>query len=149
MRAVVQRVKKASVTVNNAIVAQINRGFLVFIGISQEDTVQDRHYIIHKLVNLRIFEDEESKMNRSIRDIDGQLLLVSQFTLYGDCRKGNRPSFVEAMAPMQAADFYEQFVKECSETYPKTSSGIFQATMDIGLINDGPVTILIDSRKLF
>jgi len=149
MRAVVQRVKKASVTVHDDIVAQIDRGLVALIGITQEDTIQDRQYMIHKLINLRIFEDAECKMNRSIQDINGQLLLVSQFTLYGDCRKGNRPSFIEAMAPMQAADFYEQFVKECREAYPQTSSGIFQATMDIGLINDGPVTILIDSRKLF
>lgn len=149
MRAVIQRVKKASVTVDNTIVAQIDTGLLVFIGITQDDTIQDREYMIHKLLHLRIFEDGDSKMNRSIQDIDGQLLLVSQFTLYGDCKKGNRPSFIAAMAPVQAAIFYEQFVKECSEAYKKTSSGIFQATMDIGLINDGPVTILIDTRKQF
>ena len=149
MRAVVQRVKQASVTINNNVVADIGIGLMVLIGIAAEDTAKDRAYLINKLLNLRIFCYDEGKMNRSIQDIDGQLLLVSQFTLYGDCRKGNRPSFITAMPPGEAQSFYEQFVAECQAAYPRTSSGIFQADMDVALINDGPITILIDTAKQF
>ena len=149
MRAVVQRVKQASVTINNSVVADIGIGLMVLIGIAAEDAAKDRAYLINKLINLRVFDDDEGKMNRSIQDINGQLLLVSQFTLYGDCRKGNRPSFIAAMPPAEAQSFYEQFVAECQVGYPKTYSGVFQAEMDVSLINHGPITILIDTAKQF
>ncbi len=149
MRAVVQRVKQASVTIDNQVVADIGTGLMALIGIAQEDTDKDRAYLINKLLNLRVFEDDEGKMNRSLQDTDGELLLVSQFTLYGDCRKGNRPSFISAMPPGQAQGFYEQFVAECQASYPKTKSGIFQADMDVALVNHGPITILIDTSKQF
>ncbi|MEX0849848.1 MAG: D-aminoacyl-tRNA deacylase [Candidatus Dependentiae bacterium] len=147
MRAIIQRVKKASVTVNNEAVAGIDKGLLVFIGIAHNDTVADRAYLINKIVKLRIFEDLDGNMNRSITDVEGEILLVSQFTLYGDVKKGNRPSFIQAMKPDEAKNFYQQFVVEFQSEYVKVETGIFQADMDVALINSGPVTILIDSHK--
>ncbi len=147
MRAVIQRVKQASVTVDNTVIAEINMGLLVLIGITKDDTAADRAYLTNKLVKLRIFPDEQGIMNRSVQDVGGEILLVSQFTLYGDCSKGNRPSFGLAMAPEQAKVFYEQFVQEVRFAYSKISSGQFQADMDVSLINWGPVTIILDSKR--
>ncbi len=149
MRSVVQRVKRASVTVNDQTVGQINAGLLVLLAVGQGDSVNDLTWMVDKLVGLRIFEDEEGKMNRSILDMGGELLVVSQFTLYGDCRKGKRPSFSSAAPPEQAKDMFEKSVEAIRSYGLKVETGIFQAEMDVELINDGPVTILLDSEKKF
>lgn len=149
MRSVVQRVKRASVTVNDQTVGQINAGLLVLLAVGQGDSVNDLTWMVDKLVGLRIFEDEEGKMNRSILDMGGELLVVSQFTLYGDCRKGKRPSFSSAAPPEQAKDMFEKSVEAIRCYGLKVETGIFQAEMDVELINDGPVTILLDSEKKF
>ncbi len=147
MRAIIQRVKQASVVTKRGVIAEIRAGILVLVGISKDDTSADRAYLANKLVKLRIFPDENGNMNRSVQDVGGDILLVSQFTLYGDCSKGNRPSFGLAMAPEQAKKFYEQFVLEVQSVYPKVSSGQFQAEMDVSLINWGPITIILDSKR--
>jgi len=149
MRAVVQRVKTASVTVSGDIVGQIEQGFLVLLGITGEDSQEDIVYLASKLCGLRVFEDDDGKMNRSIQDVGGSMLIVSQFTLYGDCRKGRRPSFVEAARPEIALLLYESFVAEVRGQGVPVATGIFQADMDVALVNDGPVTLLLDSRKAF
>jgi len=149
MRAVVQRVKKSKVTVEDKIVGEINQGLMVLLGVGQEDSDSDVLYLTEKLVNLRIFEDSEGKMNKSLLDIGGELLVVSQFTLYGDCRKGRRPGFDSAAKPDVAKELYNNFVNKCSEYGINTETGIFQADMLVDISNDGPVTILLDSKKEF
>ena len=149
MRAVIQRVKSASVSVNNELVSEIGQGLLIFLGIAHTDTQTDLEYIANKIVNLRIFEDTDQKMNCSLFDTNGEALVVSQFTLYGDCRKGRRPSFIDAARPDVANDLYEQFITTLEQLNIPTKGGTFQAMMDVQLINDGPVTILLDSDKQF
>ncbi len=149
MRAVIQRVKSASVTVDNEIIGKIGKGILVLLGISVNDLEKDALYLLEKTLNLRIFEDSEDKMNLSLLDISGELLVVSQFTLYGDTRKGRRPSFIEAAPPEKANALYEYFVSAAKQKLLQVETGKFQAMMDVELINDGPVTILLDSNKNF
>ena len=149
MRAVVQRVKSASVTVDNEPVSEIGAGVLVFLGVAHDDTATELAYIANKVANLRIFEDEDGKMNRSLLETGGAALVVSQFTLYGDCRKGRRPSFINAARPEVANALYEQFINALEQQNIPTQGGTFQAMMDVQLINDGPVTILLDSDKQF
>lgn len=149
MRAVVQRVKEASVTVDNQIVGNISKGLLVFLGVGEGDSKADLNYIVDKTLGLRIFEDENDKMNLSVQDINGEILVVSQFTLYGDVRKGKRPSFIKSAHPEIGNAFYEEFIRKINEAGIKAESGKFGAHMDINLVNDGPVTILIDSKKDF
>lgn len=146
MRAVLQRVKNASVTVGDRCVGRIGRGILALIGIAKEDTLRDMQWMADKIVGLRIFETTEGKLDKSLLDIKGELLLVSQFTLYGDCSKGRRPSFSDAMGAGEAKAFFEQFVSKVREKVEKVETGVFQASMDVALVNDGPVTIIIDSR---
>lgn len=150
MRAVVQRVKSSSVTVGGEVIGEIGRGLNILLGIKEDDTEADMDYIIQKIVNLRIFEDETGKMNRSLLDMGGELLVVSQFTLYGDCRKGRRPSFIRS-GPVEAAKAkYEGFVEKIQEQpVTKIAYGQFQADMDVAILNDGPVTLLLDSEKQF
>jgi D-tyrosyl-tRNA(Tyr) deacylase len=147
MRAVVQRVKTASVEVDGKMVGKIGRGLLVLLGIGKDDSTGDIPWMIDKIINLRIFEKEDGKFDNSLLAIGGELLIVSQFTLYGDCSKGRRPSFSEAMESGQAKDLFELFVERAREKISKVESGIFQASMDISLVNEGPVTIIIDSKK--
>lgn len=149
MRAVVQRVKGASVTVDNEEVGKIDQGFLVLLGVEDADTTDDVAYLAEKVCNLRVFEDDQDKMNLSLVDVKGELLVVSQFTLYGDCRKGRRPSFIAAARPEYANEMYEKFLEECKKHVDKVEHGKFQAHMEVELINDGPVTLLIDSKKNF
>ena len=149
MRAVIQRVKSASVTVDNELVSEIGAGLLIFLGIAHTDAEKELEYIASKIANLRIFEDTDGKMNCSILDTGGEALVVSQFTLYGDCRKGRRPSFIDAARPDVANDLYEQFITTFEQLNIPTKGGTFQAMMDVQLINDGPVTILLDSDKQF
>ena len=149
MRAVIQRVKSASVTVEGTVVSEISKGLLVFLGVAQEDTPADVDYMASKIANLRIFEDNEGRMNLSILDIGGEALVVSQFTLCGDCRKGRRPSFITAARPEKADPLYQVLMDEISRLRVPVKAGIFQAMMDVELINDGPVTIMLDSNKLF
>ncbi len=149
MRAVVQRVNSSKVTVQNRIAAQIGKGINVLIGITHEDTEKDVLYILDKIVNLRIFEDKEGKMNLSVKDIGGSILAVSQFTLYGDVRKGKRPSFTQAAEYQKAEKLYEAFILKAKETGLDVQSGIYGADMCVEIHNDGPVTILIDSEKTF
>lgn len=149
MRAVIQRVKCSSVKVNGEIVGEINRGLNVLLGIAKGDTSEDVKYLKDKIINLRIFEDEEGKLNKSLLDIGGDLLIVSQFTLYGDCRKGRRPNFMEALGGEEAQRLYEEFVSSCKDHIGKVGTGIFGADMDVHIINDGPVTLLLDSGKNF
>lgn len=147
MKLVVQRVKKADVSVDQKIVGKINHGFLVLLGIKNTDTQKDADYLVRKLINLRIFTDENDKMNLSIQAVNGELLIISQFTLYGDCKKsGNRPSFTDAARPELAIPLYEYFVNECKKQIPIVETGIFGADMKVNLLNDGPVTIIIDSE---
>lgn len=145
MRLVIQRVSSASVKVEDRIIGSIGRGFLVLVGVTHGDDTAAADYLAKKLVNLRVFEDEAGKMNLALNDVGGSLLLVSQFTLYADCRKGNRPSFVAAAEPNAANELYEYFVRKCRESIPRVETGSFGAHMEVGLINDGPVTIVLDS----
>jgi D-tyrosyl-tRNA(Tyr) deacylase len=149
MRIVVQRVSRAKVTVEGETVGEIGKGILVLLGISDEDSEKEAIYLLDKTLNLRIFEDEAEKMNLSLLDTKGDLLVVSQFTLYGDARKGRRPSFIKAAAPDEANRLYEFFVTEARKQLETVQTGRFQAMMDVELVNDGPVTILLDSDKLF
>ena len=149
MRSVVQRVKSASVTVDGKTVGEIGMGLLILLAIGPEDGQGDLTWMVDKLVGLRIFEDEEEKMNCSVQEVGGEILLVSQFTLYGDCRKGKRPSFSAAAPPEKAKLLFEQIVEETRRRGLKVETGVFQAEMDVALINHGPVTILLDSEKKF
>lgn len=146
MRVVVQRVKHASVTINGTVNGKINNGFLVLLGVQSTDSEQDVDYLVKKVTNLRIFSDENDKMNLSLKDVNGELLIVSQFTLYSNCKEGNRPSFVEAAKPDIAIPLYEYFVSECKKIIPVVETGIFGADMKVNLLNDGPVTIIMDSK---
>ena len=146
MRVVVQRVKHASVTINGTVNGKINNGFLVLLGVQSTDSEQDVDYLVKKVTNLRIFSDENDKMNLSLKDVNGELLIVSQFTLYANCREGNRPSFVEAAKPDIAIPLYEYFVSECKKIIPVVETGIFGSDMKVDLLNDGPVTIIMDSK---
>ncbi len=149
MRAVVQRVTKASVEVDGKIVGEIKNGFLVFLGVCDEDDETDVKYLVEKITNLRVFEDSDGKMNLSLAQINGELLVVSQFTLFGDCRKGRRPSFDKAGKPEKANFLYQEFIKMCKALNFTTEEGVFGADMKVSLLNDGPVTLLLDSKKLF
>lgn len=147
MRAVVQRVSRAKVTVEGTIVGEIERGLLVLLGVTHADDDKDADYLVDKIVNLRIFDDAFGKMNLSLADIDGEMLVVSQFTLYGDTRRGRRPSFIAAAGGEQAVLCYEYFVAKARESINKVATGEFGAMMDVELVNDGPVTIILDSEK--
>ncbi|NLY77300.1 MAG: D-tyrosyl-tRNA(Tyr) deacylase [Tissierellia bacterium] len=149
MRAVVQRVSQANVKVDGEIVGEINKGLLVLLGVGKEDDEKDLDYMVDKILGLRIFEDEQGKMNLSLTDINGELLVISQFTLFGDVKKGKRPSFTDAGNPEMANEYYERFVELARNRGIKTEHGVFAAHMEVGLVNDGPVTILIDSKKTF
>lgn len=149
MRAVVQRVSNANVEVDSQMVGEIKKGLLILLGVEENDTSKDVKYMVDKITNLRIFEDANEKMNLSVRDVEGELMVVSQFTLLGDCRKGRRPSFIEAARPEKANALYEEFVKICKEDKIKVATGKFQTHMHVSLCNDGPVTILVDSNKIF
>lgn len=149
MRCVIQRVTEASVTVEGEVIGQIGRGFMVLIGVSAEDTDKDLKYMAEKVPNLRIFEDEQGKMNLSLKDVGGAILAVSQFTLYGDARGSRRPSFIQAARPEQANALYEQLVAAWRAQGLTVETGRFRAEMQVSLINDGPVTILMDSTKAF
>jgi D-tyrosyl-tRNA(Tyr) deacylase len=149
MRGVVQRVNYAKLSIDNKLYSEISKGLIVYLGIGKDDTAKDIQYLSDKILNLRIFEDSDEKLNLSLLDIKGDLLIVSQFTLYGDCRKGRRPSFDSAAKPQDAKVLYEQFVDECTKFIPNTKTGVFQANMTIDYANDGPVTMILDSTKLF
>ncbi|MGL4344150.1 MAG: D-aminoacyl-tRNA deacylase [Cellulosilyticaceae bacterium] len=149
MRAVVQRVLEASVTIDSECISKIGRGALVLVGIKADDTDQDIEYIVKKISGLRIFEDEEGKMNLSVADIGGEILIVPNFTLYGNAVKGMRPSFIASGSVEEAKNKYEKFVARLKESGVPFKTGVFQADMKVALINDGPVTILLDSSKLF
>ena len=149
MRAVVQRVAKASVSVEDAVVGAIGSGLLVLLGVSKSDTTASADYIVEKLLGLRIFDDQGGRMNLSVREVGGAALVVSQFTLYGDVRRGKRPSFDDAARPEQARELYEYVVAKIREQGVDCATGEFQAMMHVSLVNDGPVTILIDSEKVF
>ena len=145
MRAVVQRVKESTVKTDNEIVGQIGSGLLVLLGVAKNDTAKDADYLANKIINLRIFEDQDGKMNRSLLETGGELLAVSQFTLLADCRKGRRPSFIEAAEPVKAIDLYEKFVNMVRAKGIGVQTGRFRAMMEVALINDGPVTVIIES----
>ncbi len=147
MRAVIQRVAEASVTVDSVVVGRIQRGFLVLLGVAEYDTQEEVIWIAGKIAGLRVFEDSEGMMNLALADVGGSVLLVSQFTLYGDCRKGRRPSFVEAARPEKANALYKSVAAELKGLGFPVETGTFQAHMDVRLLNDGPVTLLLDSRK--
>lgn len=144
MRLLIQRVSKASVKVEGECVGKINKGFLVFLGITHGDTKENVDYLVNKLYNLRVFEDENEKMNLSIKDINGEILIVSQFTLYADTSHGNRPSFINAAKPDEANELYEYFIEKAKQTGLKIEAGIFGTDMKVELLNDGPVTILLE-----
>lgn len=148
MRIVIQRVSNAHVSINGQIHASVQNGFLVLLGIEQEDTNDDIDYLVQKLVNLRVFSDAEGKMNLDIKQIQGDILIISQFTLHASTKKGNRPSFIKAARPGQAIPLYEKFISETSRALSKPClSGVFGADMQVNLVNDGPVTILMDSKN--
>lgn len=149
MRAVIQRVSKGTVSVQNEIVGEINDGIVVLLGISDNDTEQDVEYLVNKIVGLRIFENDEGKFDKSLLDIKGELLVVSQFTLYGDCRKGRRPSFTQAAPHDKAEELYSLFIKKSLQHGIRVETGQFQKEMLVKIHNDGPVTILLDSKKEF
>ena len=149
MRAVIQRVSLAEVKVDADIVGKIDEGLLILLGVEKQDSDEDLKYLYDKITNLRIFEDMQGKMNLSVRDVQGQLLVVSQFTLYADCRKGRRPSFENAASPEKARMYYENFVELAKNDGFKTETGQFQAHMSVMFYNDGPVTLMLDSKKIF
>jgi D-tyrosyl-tRNA(Tyr) deacylase len=146
MRAVVQRTKRSSVSIDNKIIGEINRGLLVLLGVSKDDNKDDADYLVEKIANLRIFEDDDNKMNRSLIETNGEMLVVSQFTLLGDCSKGRRPSFMDAAAPDKANELYEHFVRQVRQKGISVKTGRFRAMMDVSLINEGPVTLIVESR---
>ena len=149
MRAVIQRVQSASVTVDDRQTGAIEQGLLVLLGVHQDDTPEDLHWLVEKTIHLRIFEDQQEKMNRSLVDTGGSMLIVSQFTLLGDCRKGRRPSWSSAASPEKAKQLYLDFIQAVKAQGISTASGDFQAMMEVSLVNSGPVTILLDSQKKF
>jgi D-aminoacyl-tRNA deacylase len=149
VRAVVQRVKDASVRVDGEVVGRVGRGLVVLLGVGTGDGARDADYLADKLLNLRVFADESGQMNRSLRDVGGGLLVVSQFTLYGDARRGRRPSYVDAAPPEEARRLYEHLVSRLHEARVPVATGVFGAAMDLALVNEGPVTILLDSRRQF
>ena len=149
MRAVVQRVTRAKVTVENECIGEIKQGLVVLLGVARDDAEADAQYLASKIVSLRIFDDEAGKMNRSLKDIGGGLLVISQFTLYGDVRRGLRPSWIDAAAPEVARPLYDYFVTQARALADEVACGSFQSMMQVDLVNDGPVTILLDSRKQF
>ena len=149
MRAVVQRVTRAKVTVDDKLVGEIRKGLVVLLGIARDDTKLDAAYLAEKITALRIFDDDEGKMNLSVKEVNGGVLIVSQFTLYGDVRRGLRPSWIEAAAPEVAGPLYDFFVRQTGTLISEVATGSFRALMPVELVNDGPVTILLDSRKLF
>ena len=149
MRACIQRVSEASVTVEGVVVGEIGRGLVVLLGVGQGDAEEDARYLADRVVGLRVFEDEEGKMNRSLEDVGGAVLAISQFTLYGDCRKGRRPSFTRAAPPELAEQLYDTFIAAVGVQGIRVQTGQFRAQMDVALVNDGPVTLLLDSAKLF
>ncbi len=144
MRAVIQKVKKASVESGGKIVGKIKKGFLVLLAIHIDDTEEKIRKMAEKIVKLRIFEDENEKMNKSLKDVNGEILVVSQFTLYGDCKKGNRPSFIESAKPDKALDYYEKFIKYLEKSDLKVEKGKFRNMMEVSLVNDGPTTLIVD-----
>lgn len=144
MKLVIQRVSRAKVEVNGKTVGKINQGFLVLFGAGIEDTKEQADFLVKKMCNLRVFRDEDNKMNLSIKDIDGELLIISQFTLYADCKKGNRPSFINAAPPEEANELYEYFIKESKKIVKNVQKGIFGADMKVSLLNNGPVTIILE-----
>lgn len=144
MKFIIQRVSEASVTVDNEVIGSIGKGFLVLIGVGQKDTKEDADFYIKKMIGLRIFQDENGKTNLSLKDVGGELLLVSQFTLYANCRKGNRPSFIEAGSPDLAEELYEYIIAECRKQIPVVETGSFGASMKVSLCNEGPFTIILD-----
>lgn len=148
MKLVIQRVTEARVEVDHSVVGEIQRGFLVLVGISNTDTKETVDKYLKKMIGLRIFEDENGKTNLSLKDVNGQLLLVSQFTLYANCRKGNRPSFIEAGAPDHANELYQYMIQEAAKQVPVVEKGIFGADMKVSLVNDGPFTIVLDENSL-
>lgn len=148
MKFVIQRVSKSSVTVDGEIIGQIGKGLMVLIGVSEEDTAEIADKMVKKMIGLRIFEDENGKTNLALADVGGSLLLISQFTLYANCKKGNRPSFIEAGSPDKANTLYEYIIAKCREKVPIVEKGSFGADMKVSLINDGPFTIVLDSDKL-
>ena len=149
MKFVIQRVSHATCTVDQTITGSIAQGYCVLIGISNEDTEAIADKMIQKMLGLRIFADENGKTNQSLKDVDGNILLISQFTLYADCRKGNRPSFIKAGNPELANQLYEYIIEDCKKQIPNVQTGIFGADMKIELVNDGPFTIVLDSNELF
>jgi D-tyrosyl-tRNA(Tyr) deacylase len=148
VRAIIQRVNSASVAIEGKVVSSIGRGLLILAGFHKEDTVADSDYIISKSTGLRIFGDADGMMNLSVSDIDGEILVVSQFTLYGDSRKGKRPSFSTSMPPAEAKLFYDDFISRFIKNFPSLKSGVFAADMEVSLVNSGPVTIILDSSKI-
>ncbi len=148
MKFVIQRVLEASVKVEDNVIGQIDKGFVVFIGVGQDDTKEIADKMVKKLVGLRIFEDENGKTNLALADVNGQLLLISQFTLYANCKKGFRPSFTESGAPDLAEELYEYIIAQCKQSVPVVETGSFGADMKVSLVNDGPFTIVLDSEKL-
>ena len=149
MRAVVQRVSRARVTVDGEVTGEIGRGLLILLGVAGRDSEPDADYLLEKVINMRIFEDDGGRMNLSLREIEGEMLVVSQFTLYGDTRRGRRPSFIDAAPPEKANELYEYFVHRSGALVEKIETGRFQAMMHVELVNDGPVTIILDSEKTF
>ncbi len=148
MKLVIQRVKTANVSVEQKIVGVIKQGFVVFAGVCDSDSYEIADKMIHKMLHLRIFSDENGKTNLDLKSVNGELLIISQFTLYADCRKGNRPSFTKAGNPEFAKELYEYILKKCSEEIPNTAHGVFGAHMEVSLINDGPFTIILDSDEI-
>lgn len=147
MQVVIQRVKDSRVSIGDKLISKTGKGILVFLGIEKEDTQNDADYLVSKIINLRIFDDPYGKMNLSVKDINGEILVISQFTLLGDCRKGRRPSFVNAASPEKAETLYKYFVSQIKNNNAIVSTGKFQAKMDVYILNDGPVTFLLDSKN--
>ncbi len=148
MKFVIQRVSHASVMVDQNIIGSIGKGFLILIGIGKEDSTKEADALIRKMCNLRIFEDGNGKTNLALKDVNGEILLISQFTLYANCRKGNRPSFIEAKNPEEASQLYEYIIAECKKQLPVVQTGSFGADMKVELLNDGPFTVILDSKEL-
>ena len=146
MKLVIQRVSRASVTVRGSVIGQIGQGYLVLVGVGREDTKEDADRMVRKMIGLRIFSDKNGKINKSLKDVDGQLLLISKFTLYADCRHGNRPGFTDAGDPEKAKELYEYMIDSCRREIPVVEQGEFGADMKVELVNDGPFTILLDSE---